>query len=156
VYGEPLRIPDELLTQTAEPVDPAYLITELCQYMARLNPFPAPRHASLATFMHSDLQKGTHVFLRQATTCQALEPPLQRTLPGPVTERRRCNSSCVGALSPCQLTGSSRPSSSMGPTAGTTSSSQPQQLRPQYHLPGHHSPPPELHAPVITSISLLA
>jgi cleavage and polyadenylation specificity factor subunit 1 len=29
VYGEPLRIPGELLTPTAEPVDPVHLITEL-------------------------------------------------------------------------------------------------------------------------------
>jgi hypothetical protein len=29
VYGEPLRIPGELLTPTADPVDPALLIKEL-------------------------------------------------------------------------------------------------------------------------------
>jgi hypothetical protein len=32
VYGEPLRIPGELLTPTAEPVDPAHLITKLRQH----------------------------------------------------------------------------------------------------------------------------
>jgi cleavage and polyadenylation specificity factor subunit 1 len=36
VYGEPLRIPGDLLTPTAEPVDPAHLITELRQHMALL------------------------------------------------------------------------------------------------------------------------
>jgi hypothetical protein len=46
VYGEPLRIPGELLTPTAEPVDPAHLITELRQHMARLRPVPAARHTS--------------------------------------------------------------------------------------------------------------
>ncbi|PNF35431.1 hypothetical protein B7P43_G01750 [Cryptotermes secundus] len=69
VYGEPLRIPGELLTPTAEPVDPAHLITQLRQYMARLRPIPATRHASPATFVHSDLEKCTHIFLR------ALKPP---------------------------------------------------------------------------------
>jgi hypothetical protein len=63
VYGEPLRIPGELLTPTAKPVDPAHLITELRQHMARLRPVPAARHASPSTFVHSDLERFTHVFL---------------------------------------------------------------------------------------------
>ncbi|PNF30270.1 hypothetical protein B7P43_G01236, partial [Cryptotermes secundus] len=74
VYGEPLRIPGELLTPTADPVDPAHLTTQLRRYMARLRPIPATRHASPSTFVHSDLKKCTHVFLRQDTTRRALEP----------------------------------------------------------------------------------
>ncbi|XP_023713537.1 uncharacterized protein LOC111867700 [Cryptotermes secundus] len=81
VYGEPLRIPGEPPTPTAEPVDPAHLIAQLRQYMARLRPNPATRHASPVTFVHSALKKCTHVFLRQDTTRRALEP-----LPGPITE----------------------------------------------------------------------
>jgi hypothetical protein len=73
--AEPLRIPGKLLTPTADPVDPAHLITELRQHMARLRPVPAIRHASPATFVHSELEKCTHVFLRQDTTRRALEPP---------------------------------------------------------------------------------
>jgi hypothetical protein len=38
VYGEPLRIPCELLTTTADPVEPAHLITQLRQHMDRLRP----------------------------------------------------------------------------------------------------------------------
>jgi cleavage and polyadenylation specificity factor subunit 1 len=34
VYGEPLRIPGELLTPTADPVEPAHLITQLRRHMA--------------------------------------------------------------------------------------------------------------------------
>jgi hypothetical protein len=45
VYSEPLRIPGELLTPTADPVDPAHLITELRQHMAHLRPIPATRRA---------------------------------------------------------------------------------------------------------------
>jgi cleavage and polyadenylation specificity factor subunit 1 len=78
VYGEPLRIPGELLTPTAEPVDPAHLITELRQHMARLRPVPAARHASPSTFVHSDLERCSHVFLRQNTTRRAFEPPYSR------------------------------------------------------------------------------
>jgi cleavage and polyadenylation specificity factor subunit 1 len=75
IYGEPLRIHGELLTPTANPVDPAHLITELRQHMTRLRPVPAARHTTPATFVHHDLQKCTHVFLRQDATRRALEPP---------------------------------------------------------------------------------
>jgi cleavage and polyadenylation specificity factor subunit 1 len=75
VYGEPLRIPGELLTPTAEPVDPAHLITELRQHMARLRPVPAARHASPSTFVYSDLERCAHVFLHQDTKRRAFEPP---------------------------------------------------------------------------------
>jgi cleavage and polyadenylation specificity factor subunit 1 len=54
-YGEPLRIPGELLTPTADPVEPAHLITRLRRHMARLRPVPASHHASSATFVHKDL-----------------------------------------------------------------------------------------------------
>jgi hypothetical protein len=75
VYREPLRIPGELLAPTADPVDPAHLITELRQHMARLRTVPAARNASPATFVHSDLENCTHVFRRQDTTRRTLEPP---------------------------------------------------------------------------------
>jgi hypothetical protein len=76
VYGEPLRIPGKLLAPAADPVDPvdpAHRITELRQHMARLRPVPAARHASPATFEHSDLESCTHVFLRQDSTRRTLE-----------------------------------------------------------------------------------
>jgi hypothetical protein len=57
VSSEPLRIHGELLTPTADPADPAHLITELRHHMARLRPIPATRHASPATFVHGDLEK---------------------------------------------------------------------------------------------------
>jgi hypothetical protein len=71
VYGEPLRIPGELLTPSTNPVDPALLITELRQHMARLRPVLAARHASPTTFVHSALEECTH----QDTMRRALEPP---------------------------------------------------------------------------------
>jgi cleavage and polyadenylation specificity factor subunit 1 len=102
VYGKPLRIPGELLTLTAGPVDPAHLITELRHHMARLRPVPAARLAYPATFVH--LEKCTHIFLRQDTARRALEP------------------ATAGGPSPCQLTRSSRPTSSLGMTSGTAPS----------------------------------
>jgi cleavage and polyadenylation specificity factor subunit 1 len=75
VYGETFRMPGELLTPSTNPVDPALLITELRQDMARLRPVLAARHTSPATFVHSTLEDCTHVFLRQDAMRRALEPP---------------------------------------------------------------------------------
>jgi hypothetical protein len=75
VYGEPLRIPGELLTPNDHPVEPAHLITQLRQHMARLRPVPATRHTNPGTFIHKDLTNCTHVFLRQDSTRRAFEPP---------------------------------------------------------------------------------
>jgi hypothetical protein len=74
VYGEPLRIRGELLTPTTDPVETAHLSTQLCQHMARLRPVSAARHTSPATFVHTDLNNCTHVFLRQDAIRRALEP----------------------------------------------------------------------------------
>jgi cleavage and polyadenylation specificity factor subunit 1 len=75
VYGEPLRIPGELLTPNDRPVKHAHLITQLRQHMARLRPVPATRHANPGIFTHKDLANCTHVFLRQDSIRRALEPP---------------------------------------------------------------------------------
>jgi cleavage and polyadenylation specificity factor subunit 1 len=42
--------------------------------MNRLRTTPAARHAYQAIFVHSDLEKCTHVFLRQDAMLRALEP----------------------------------------------------------------------------------
>jgi cleavage and polyadenylation specificity factor subunit 1 len=75
VYGEPVRIPGELLTPTADPVEPAHLIIQLHCHVARLRPVPAAHHASSATFVHKDLHNCRRVFLRQDATRQALGSP---------------------------------------------------------------------------------
>jgi hypothetical protein len=75
VYGEPLRIPGELLTPTAGTVEPSHLINQLRQHVTRLSSIPAARHTSPAAFVHKHLQDFTHVFLRQDATRRALDPP---------------------------------------------------------------------------------
>jgi hypothetical protein len=57
-----------------EEVDAPFEI-ELRQHMARLRPVLAARHTSPSTSVHSDLERCTHIFLRQDTTRRALEPP---------------------------------------------------------------------------------
>jgi hypothetical protein len=74
MYGETLRIPGKFLTPTTHPIEPAHIITQLNQHMARLRPVPATRHARPRTFVHKDLHSCTHVFLRQDGNRLALEP----------------------------------------------------------------------------------
>jgi hypothetical protein len=73
VYSEPLIFLGELLTPTTDPVEPAHLITHLCQHMAHLTPVPAERHASQGTFVHKGLHLFMHVFLRQDVNRWALD-----------------------------------------------------------------------------------
>jgi cleavage and polyadenylation specificity factor subunit 1 len=75
VYGEPLRVPGELLTSTTSTVEPSHLINQLRRHMQRLSPVLAALHASPATFVHKDLRDSTRVFLRQDATRRALDPP---------------------------------------------------------------------------------
>jgi hypothetical protein len=74
VYCDPLRMPSEILTPTADSVYPAPLITELRQHMTRLRSVPAPPRLP-GYIGTNEVEKGTRVFLRQDTKRRALEPP---------------------------------------------------------------------------------
>jgi hypothetical protein len=121
--------------------------------MARLRPVPAARHTSPSTFVHSDLERCTS----SASTQHAglWNPPTAAPTGSCHGERRLFIFSCAGGLSLCQRTGSSRPTPSMGPTTGATSTHQSQHPRPQHHQPRRHSSSQKLHAPAVAFISLL-
>ena len=75
VYGEPLRIPGELLVAVPQQVDEHAFIQQLRNHMNQLRPTPASRHTSPGTFIHRDLEYSTCVFLRQDGARRALQPP---------------------------------------------------------------------------------
>jgi hypothetical protein len=105
VSSEPLRIPGELLTPSANPVDPARLITELRQHMARLRPVPAAHHASPATFVTATSRSGptySSVRTQRAGHCSPHTAAPTRSCHG---EIRHCNYLYAGGQSPCQTTG---------------------------------------------------
>ncbi|PNF38549.1 hypothetical protein B7P43_G04021, partial [Cryptotermes secundus] len=159
VYGEPLSILGELLTPTADPVDPAHLITQLRQYMARLRPIPATRHASPATFVHSDLEKCTHVFLRQDTTSRSLKPPYsgpyqvlswkEKTMQ--ILVRGRLAIVSPDTVKPANML----MRQAVGPPP-KTSTPQPTKPQPRSRIPYHHSLHNELHASDVMYIILIA
>jgi hypothetical protein len=72
-YGEPLRVPGELVS-AAPKVEASIFIQQLCCHIDQVRPTPAARHSSPATFIHKDLRDSTHVFLRQDAIRCALEP----------------------------------------------------------------------------------
>ncbi|PNF20525.1 hypothetical protein B7P43_G05326 [Cryptotermes secundus] len=86
MYGEPLRIPGQLLTPIAEPVDPAHLITQLRQYIwPALDQFQ--QHAMLPSYICAKRPQEVHArFPSAGHNSQSIEAPLQRPLPGPITE----------------------------------------------------------------------
>jgi hypothetical protein len=75
VYGEPLRVPGELLMPTTQKVVASPFIQQLRHRMNKLRPTPAVRHSTRASFVHRDLKDSTHVFLRQDAIRRSLEPP---------------------------------------------------------------------------------
>jgi hypothetical protein len=123
VYGEPLRIPGELLTPIAYPVDPALLITELCQHMALLRPVPEARHASPDTIVHSDLEKCNLVFFRQDTTRRAFEP--RYSGPYQVLSRKDKTMQFLVRGRPITMSANRVKPASTRPMAGTTTTHQP-------------------------------
>jgi hypothetical protein len=74
VYGEPLRVPFDLLS-AATKVELSVFIHEFRRHMNQLRPTPAERHSSPATFFQMDLRDLTHVLQSQEAIRRALEPP---------------------------------------------------------------------------------
>lgn len=87
VYGEPLRLPGEMLAVGDDrSLDVTSMVDRLRSHMAQLRPAPASRHGSPRTFVHKDLATCSHMFLRDDTVRPSLAPPYLG--PYQVIERR--------------------------------------------------------------------
>lgn len=78
VYGEPLRLPGELIVPPIEPRsrnDVIDFVAELKRHMEALRPVPASRHSQRSSFVFKDLATATHVLLRDDTVRRPLQPP---------------------------------------------------------------------------------
>lgn len=75
LYGEPLRLPGELVMPTGHKDNQLDYVAQLRRKMAALSPVPASRHSQPATFIFKDLPTATHVFLRDDTVRRPLQPP---------------------------------------------------------------------------------
>ncbi|XP_063547679.1 uncharacterized protein LOC134755131 [Cydia strobilella] len=82
VYGEPLRLPGELLHAMTpdDTIDMTDYVARLHQFAHDLAPVPASRHTSnRRVFVYKDLKTASHVLLRD----DASYPPLQPAYTGP-------------------------------------------------------------------------
>ncbi|CAG4967877.1 unnamed protein product [Colias eurytheme] len=89
VYGEPLRLPGELVIQAEErrsPNDVADFVSDLRSQMEILRPIPASNHAHKQSFIFKDLSETTHVLLRDDTVRRPLQAPY--TGPYQIIKRR--------------------------------------------------------------------
>lgn len=78
VYGEPLRLLGQFLTETAKDVvDMSDLVSRLRAHMAKLTPQPTSWHTSpyRPFYIPKDLSTATHVFLREGTGRRSLQAP---------------------------------------------------------------------------------
>ncbi|XP_013138171.1 PREDICTED: uncharacterized protein LOC106103061 [Papilio polytes] len=94
VYGEPLRLPGEFIAPSSNPYTlytPSVtdFASELRRHMLNINPVPATHHSERRPFVFKDLDKATHVFLRDDTVRASLKPPY--TGPHPVVSNDRKN-----------------------------------------------------------------
>lgn len=88
LYGEPLRLPGELLVASPDAKiveDQADFVVQLRHKMSQIRPIPASRHSEPASFIFRDLSTASHVFLRDDSVRRALQPPY--TGPYEVVER---------------------------------------------------------------------
>ena len=87
VYGQPLRLPGELVTSDAAVahLDPASYVDQLRTLMRRLRPTAPRAPTSAQVFLPTDLQHCTHVFVRR----DASRPPLTPPYDGPYRVCRR-------------------------------------------------------------------
>lgn len=87
VYGAVLRLPGEFFKEIS-PASPRYLhdyIKRFRERMSQLKLVPAARHSKQDVFVHKELDKCTHVFVR----IDAVRRPLQAPYEGPFKVLRR-------------------------------------------------------------------
>lgn len=78
IYGEPLRLPGELLVPSSASrniENPADFVVQLRHKMSSLRPLPASRHSESSPFIFKELSTASHVFLRDDSIRRALQPP---------------------------------------------------------------------------------
>lgn len=74
VYGSTIRLPGELVSPTCD-ISPDYFVNQLKTTMSQLRSTSVKRHGLRKTFVHKDMDKCTHVFLRYDGVHRSLRSP---------------------------------------------------------------------------------
>ncbi|XP_046394237.1 uncharacterized protein LOC124161959 [Ischnura elegans] len=76
LYGQPLRLPREFLSQSRnEVIADADYVTSLRGFLSKFRPQQASRHSTHNVFVFKDLQTSSHVFLRNDRVHASLTSP---------------------------------------------------------------------------------
>lgn len=79
IYGTSLRLPGDFFVENNAPNDPSIFLEKFKRDIRRLKPTPASHHRTDSIFVHKDLPKCSHVFLR----VDSCKKPLQQPYTGP-------------------------------------------------------------------------
>lgn len=79
MFGEPLRLPADFFDDPTSPPDVPAFVNRLRQHVRELKPVPFRHHSKRSVYVHPELMKATHVFVRH----NAVRRPLQPTYDGP-------------------------------------------------------------------------
>ena len=75
-YGTQLKVPGEFFFSNIDrSVEPTTFVEKLRDHMRKLRPTPASHHIRQSTFVHTELSKCSHVFLRDDTVRRPLQQP---------------------------------------------------------------------------------
>lgn len=86
VYGCTLRLPGEFFSSSISgPTTHQQLLLSLREHFRQIRPAPASRHGSTAVFIHDNLPKSSHVFIRQ----DFVRRPFQTPYAGPYSVLER-------------------------------------------------------------------
>ncbi|GFX47487.1 pol polyprotein [Trichonephila clavipes] len=85
VYGKTLRLPGEFFIANKAVSDPVQFVERLRAHMQDLQPKLTRSRGKQTIFIHSELQKCTHVFVRRDSVRQPLQAPYDG--PYPVIKR---------------------------------------------------------------------
>ncbi|GFU82477.1 pol polyprotein [Trichonephila clavipes] len=85
VYGKTLRLPGEFFIATEAASDPVQFVELLRAHMQHLQPKPTRSRGKQTIFVHSELHKCTHVFVRRDSVRRPLQAPYDG--PYPVIKR---------------------------------------------------------------------
>lgn len=81
VYGSTLRLPGDFFDSSTSIKDPSIYVAKLREHFQSFKPKPTKVHSRNTVFVHKELDKCSHVFVRCDTVRRSLQPPYDGPFP---------------------------------------------------------------------------
>lgn len=75
LYGTTIRVPGEFFEDVDHPVKPEVFVQELRERIRRMRAKPVKHHTKKTPFVFSEMERATHVFVRDDASRRPLQPP---------------------------------------------------------------------------------